>query len=68
MHQQLPEPIRMARRVEAVHRDNPQVPAGLADHREAMHEELRITCKEEQVLSPDVKNGGKSPLWASPSA
>src|SRR3989344_3369539 len=27
--QQLPELIRMARRVEAVHRDNPHVPAGL---------------------------------------
>ena len=32
--QQLPELIRMARRVEAVHRDHPQVPAGLADHLE----------------------------------
>ena len=28
---QLPELLRMARRVEAVHRDNPHVPAGLAD-------------------------------------
>ena len=33
--QQLPELIRMARRVEAVHRDHPQVPVGLADHLEA---------------------------------
>ena len=29
--EQLPELIRMARRVEAVHRENPNVPAGLGD-------------------------------------
>ena len=57
--QQLPELIRMARRVEAVHRDHPQVPAGLADHLEAMHEELLShMLKEEQVLFPMLKNGG----------
>ena len=57
--QQLPELIRMARRVEAVHRDHPQVPVGLADHLEAMHEELLShMLKEEQVLFPMLKNGG----------
>ena len=57
--QQLPELIRMARRVEAVHRDHPQVPAGLADHLEAMHNELLShMLKEEQVLFPMLKNGG----------
>lgn len=57
--QQLPELIRMARRVEAVHRDNPHVPVGLADHLEAMHEELLShMLKEEQVLFPMLKNGG----------
>ena len=56
---QLPELIRMARRVEAVHRDNPHVPVGLADHLEAMHEELLShMLKEEQVLFPMLKNGG----------
>ena len=51
--------IRMARRVEAVHRDHPQVPVGLADHLEAMHEELLShMLKEEQVLFPMLKNGG----------
>lgn len=57
--QQLPELIRMARRVEAVHRDNPHVPAGLAEHLEVMHEELLShMMKEEQVLFPMLKNGG----------
>lgn len=55
---QLPELIRMARRVEAVHRDNPQVPAGLADHLESMHEELLShMLKEEQVLFPMLQRG-----------
>jgi regulator of cell morphogenesis and NO signaling len=57
--QQLPELIRMARRVEAVHRDNPDVPVGLADHLETMHEELLShMLKEEQVLFPMLKTGG----------
>ena len=56
--QQLPELIRMARRVEAVHRDHPQVPAGLADHLEAMHEELLShMLKEEQILFPMLLEG-----------
>lgn len=56
---QLPELIRMARRVEAVHRDNPDVPAGLADLLEEMHEELLSHMrKEEQVLFPMMKAGG----------
>jgi len=56
---QLPELIRMARRVEAVHRDNPHVPAGLADLLEEMHEELLShMAKEEQVLFPMLKAGG----------
>lgn len=63
---QLPELIRMARRVEAVHRDNPHVPVGLADHLEAMHEELLShMLKEEQVLFPILKTGG-SPLVGQP--
>jgi regulator of cell morphogenesis and NO signaling len=38
--EQLPELIRMARRVEAVHRAHPQVPAGLAALLEAMEQDL----------------------------
>lgn len=63
---QLPELIRMARRVEAVHRDHPHVPAGLADHLETMHEELLShMLKEEQVLFPLMKAGG-NPFVAQP--
>ena len=57
--QQLPELVRMARRVEAVHRDHPEVPAGLADLLEAMENELRLHMeKEEQILFPMLKAGG----------
>ena len=57
--QQLPELIRMARRVEAVHRDHPQVPRGLADHLETMEQELlEHMAKEEQILFPLLKQGG----------
>ena len=57
--QQLPELIRMARRVESVHRDHPQVPRGLADHLETMERELlEHMAKEEQILFPLLKQGG----------
>ncbi|RCX11519.1 iron-sulfur cluster repair protein YtfE [Extensimonas vulgaris] len=56
---QLPELIRMARRVEAVHRAHPQVPAGLADLLEAMEAELLSHMqKEEQILFPMLRAGG----------
>lgn len=57
--EQLPELIRMARRVEAVHRDSPDVPTGLAAHLEAMEAELLEHMeKEETVLFPMLKAGG----------
>ncbi|MCB1977895.1 MAG: iron-sulfur cluster repair protein YtfE [Burkholderiaceae bacterium] len=57
--QQLPELIRMARRVETVHRDNPHVPAGLGDLLEAMQAELFSHMhKEEAILFPMLKAGG----------
>ena len=56
---QLPELIKMARRVEDVHRDNPQVPTGLADLLEAIEREmLEHMEKEEGVLFPILKAGG----------
>lgn len=65
---QLPELIRMARRVEAVHRDNPHVPVGLAEHLENMEEELNAhMLKEETVLFPALKSGG-SPFVGQPIA
>ena len=57
--EQLPELVRMARRVEAVHRDHPQVPAGLAAHLETMEQELlEHMWKEENILFPMLKAGG----------
>jgi regulator of cell morphogenesis and NO signaling len=64
--QQLPELIRMARRVESVHRENPNVPAGLAEALEAMEQELLGHMqKEEQILFPMLKSGG-NPLVIQP--
>jgi regulator of cell morphogenesis and NO signaling len=64
--QQLPELIRMARRVEAVHRDNPDVPVGLAELLESMEEELLAhMLKEETILFPALKAGG-NPLVDQP--
>lgn len=58
---QLPELIRMARRVEAVHREHPQVPRGLADFLDGMAQELLShMAKEEQVLFPMLKAGGSA--------
>lgn len=55
---QLPELVRMARRVEAVHRAHPLVPAGLADVLEAMQDELLTHMqKEELVLFPLLRSG-----------
>jgi len=55
---QLPELLRMARRVEAVHRDNPQVPAGLGDLIEQMEGELLDhMAKEEGILFPMMRSG-----------
>ena len=63
---QLPELIRMARRVEAVHRDNPDVPAGLAQLLEAIESEmLEHMEKEEGILFPMLKAGG-NPFAVNP--
>ena len=57
--QQLPELLRMARRVEAVHREHPQVPAGLAALLAGIEAEmLDHMAKEEQVLFPMLRTGG----------
>jgi regulator of cell morphogenesis and NO signaling len=59
--EQLPELIRMARRVEAVHRDHPDVPAGLAALLEQAEQELLDhMAKEEQILFPILKAGGSA--------
>lgn len=64
--EQLPELIRMARRVEAVHRDSPAVPAGLAVALESLQETLfNHLGTEEQVLFPMMRNGGHPQMAAS---
>lgn len=56
--QQLPELIRLARRVEQVHGARSSCPNGLADHLQAMQQELEgHMLKEEQVLFPMLQQG-----------
>lgn len=56
--QQLPELIRLARRVESVHAAHPDCPHGLADHLERMLQEIESHMqKEEQVLFPMLRHG-----------
>ena len=56
--EQLPALIRQARRVEQVHGDREDCPAGLADHLAAMQQELESHMqKEEQVLFPLLARG-----------
>ncbi len=56
--EQLPELIRLARRVEHVHGDRDNCPHGLADHLEAMAQELESHMrKEEAILFPMISRG-----------
>ncbi|TDX29450.1 regulator of cell morphogenesis and NO signaling [Modicisalibacter xianhensis] len=56
--QQLPELIRLARRVEHVHGERGDCPSGLAEHLEVMHQELESHMqKEEMILFPLLKRG-----------
>ncbi len=60
---ELPELIRLARKVEAVHCDSPQVPRGLADTLQQMMGELEIHMKKEElVLFPAMRQGAASNL------
>lgn len=56
---ELPELIRLARRVEAVHGDKPSAPRGLAAFLERMEAALEAHMqREEQVLFPLMRSGG----------
>jgi len=56
--EQLPELIRLARKVEQVHAERADCPRGLADHLEAMAQELESHMrKEEDVLFPLISAG-----------
>ncbi len=63
---ELPELVRLARRVEAVHKDKPAVPCGLADLLAQMSEELESHMqKEELILFPMMRRGG-GPMIGGP--
>lgn len=58
LRHQLPELIRLSRRVELVHGGHPECPAGLSSHLETMQEELENHMrKEEQILFPMISRG-----------
>ena len=64
--QELPELLRLARRVEAVHRNHANAPAGIAALLEQMGSELEDHMqKEEQILFPLMRRGGH-PMIAQP--
>ena len=63
---ELPELVRLARRVEAVHKDKPDVPQGLADLLARIAVELDSHMqKEEVILFPLMRNGG-GPMIGGP--
>ena len=65
---ELPELVRLARRVEAVHRDKPECPHGLADLLDTMSAEMEDHMqKEEQILFPMMVRGG-APMIGHPIA
>lgn len=65
---ELPELVRLAAKVEAVHSDHPEVPRGLAAMLEALRLELEEHMrKEETILFPLMRQGGH-PMIAHPIA
>lgn len=63
---ELPELVRLARRVEAVHKDKPDVPRGLADLLTRITQELESHMqKEEMILFPLMRRGG-GPMIGGP--
>jgi regulator of cell morphogenesis and NO signaling len=56
--EQLPELVRLARRVEQVHGDRRDCPNGVADHLSSMQQALEShMLKEEQILFPMLRGG-----------
>lgn len=63
---EFPEAIALARKVEAVHAEQPDCPRGLADHLAIMLDDLEShQQREEQVLFPMIRGGG-SPMIRFP--
>lgn len=65
---EIPELVRLSRRVEAVHRDKADTPHGLADLLETLGREMEShMAKEEAVLFPMMRQGGH-PMIVHPIA
>lgn len=65
----LPELIRLARKVESVHRDHAAAPRGLADELELMSAELDAHMqKEEEVLFPMMRRADEGQPLGPPVA
>ncbi len=63
--QQLPELAALSRRVETVHADHPEVPAGLADLLEQMIGDMEVHMKKEElILFPAMRNQAAGGLGA----
>lgn len=61
--QQLPELAELAARVERVHADKPAVPAGLAEVLNRLIGEMEVHMKKEElILFPAIRNGGRPGL------
>lgn len=66
--EELPRLAALAAKVERVHADSPEVPAGLADLLRCMTGELEVHMKKEElILFPAIRNGG-APGIANPIA
>lgn len=63
---ELPELIRLARRVEAVHRGHPDVPAGLADLLEDTLQELETHMQKEEMMLFSMMQRGGHPMIEYP--
>lgn len=65
---ELPELVRLARRVEAVHKDHAAAPRGIAALLDRMSNELEVHMKKEElILFPMMRRGGQ-PMIAQPIA
>lgn len=60
---ELPELIKLARKVEAVHADHPRAPRGLADILQQMAGEIEVHMKKEElILFPAITAGSRAGL------
>jgi regulator of cell morphogenesis and NO signaling len=63
---ELPELVRLARRVEAVHKDKPTVPQGLAALLVRIEQELDAHMQKEEAILFPLMRRGDSPMIAGP--